>query len=70
MSKRAMPVFYDNETKFKPKATVKKIEIKIFNWVTLSTILYVSNVWTSSNLLHLVHLAYKKWCSFANVINE
>ena len=52
MSKQAMPVFYDNETKFKPKATVKKSEIKIFNWVTLSTILYVSNVWTSSNLLH------------------
>ena len=39
MLKQTMPVFYVNKTKFKPQATVVKIEIKIFNWVTLSTIL-------------------------------
>ena len=32
-----MPVFYVN-TKFKPQATGQKLEIKIFNWVTLNTI--------------------------------
>ena len=39
MPKQTMPVFYVNKTKFKPQATVQKSEIKIFNWVTLSTIL-------------------------------
>ena len=39
MPKLTMPVFYVNETKFKPQATAQKIEIKIFNWVSLSTIL-------------------------------
>ena len=28
MSKQTMPVFYVNKTKFKPQATVRKIEIK------------------------------------------
>ena len=70
MPKQIMPVFYVNKTKFKPQATVPKREIKIFNWVTLSTILWISNIWTSSNLLHLVYLVYIKWCSFAHIINE
>ena len=39
MLKQTMPVFYANKTKFKPQATAVKIEIKIFNWVTLSAIL-------------------------------
>ena len=42
MPKQTMPVFYVNKTKFKPQATVQKSEIKILNWVTLSTILYTA----------------------------
>ena len=34
-----MPAFHVNKTKFKSQATVQESEIKIFNWVTLSTIL-------------------------------
>ena len=37
MPKQTMPVFYV-KTKFKPKATGQKREIKIFNWVNLNTI--------------------------------
>ena len=36
MLKQTMPVFYVNKEKFEP---VQKSEVKIFNWVTLSTIL-------------------------------
>ena len=39
MPKQTMPVFYVNKTKFKPQVTVQKSDEKIFNWVTLSTIL-------------------------------
>ena len=42
MPKQTMPVFYVNKTNFKPQATVQKSEIKILNWVTLSTILYTA----------------------------
>ena len=38
MSKQTMIVFYVNKTKFKPQAKGQKSEIKVFNWVTLSTI--------------------------------
>ena len=44
MPKQTMPVFYVNKTKFKSQATVQKSEIKIFNWVTRSKILQVSNI--------------------------
>ena len=37
MPKQTIPVFYV-KTKFKPQATGQKLEIKIFNWVTLNTI--------------------------------
>ena len=56
--------------KLKPQATVQKSEIKIFNWVTLSTIPWISNIWTSSNLHYVVHLSYAKMCSFAHIQNE
>ena len=39
MPKQTMRVFYVNKTKFKPQTTVQKSEIKIFNWVAVSTIL-------------------------------
>ena len=39
MPKQTMLVFYVNKTKSKPQAIVQKSEIKIFNWVTQSTIL-------------------------------
>ena len=56
--------------KAKPQATVQKSEKKKnCNWVTLSTILSDSNIWTSSNLLHLVHLVHTKRCSSAHIIN-
>ena len=61
---------YINKTKLKPQATVQKSEIKIFNWVTLSTIPLVSNIWTSSNLLHVVHLLHAKMRSFSHIRNE
>ena len=61
---------YINNTKFNPQATVQKREIKVFNWVTLSTIPWVSNIWTSSNLHYVVHLLYAKMCSFAHIRNE
>ena len=70
MPKQIMPVFYVDKTKFKPQVTVQKSEKKIFRWVTLSTILQVSNIWTSSNLLHLVDLAYTKRCNFPHILNE
>ena len=53
-----MPVFCVNETKFKPQATAQKSEVKVFNWVALFTIPYVSNIWTSSNLPHTVYLLF------------
>ena len=59
-----------NKTKFKPQTTVQKSEKIIFNWVTLPTLLYVSNMWKSSNLLDLINLVYTKKCSFAHIINE
>ena len=59
-----------NKTKFKPQTTVQKSEKNIFNWVTLPTLLYVSNMWKSSNLLDLINLVYTKKCSFAHIINE
>ena len=61
---------YFNNMKFNPQATVQKREIKVFNWVTLSTIPWVSNIWTSSNLHYVVHLLYAKMCSFAHIRNE
>ena len=61
---------YINKTKLKPQSTVQKSEIKIFNWVTLSTIPWVSNILTSSNLHHVVPLSYAKMCSFAHIQNE
>ena len=71
MPKQTMPVFYINKTEFKPQATVQKSEIKIFNLVTLSTILSDSNIWATYNLLHLAYLVYIKWCTFAHIkINE
>ena len=39
MLKQTMPVFYFSKAKFEPQATVQKSEIKIFNWVNLSTAL-------------------------------
>ena len=39
MPKHTMPVFYINEMKFKSQATVQKSELKIFNWMTLTTAL-------------------------------
>ena len=51
MPKQTMPVFNVNKGKFKLQAIVQKSEKKIFKCVTLSTILYVSNIWTSSNSL-------------------
>ena len=60
MPKQTMSVFYVNKTKFKSQATVQKSEKKIFNWVTRPTTLQVSNIWPSSNLLHLVHLVHSK----------
>ena len=39
MPKQTMTVFYVNKRKVKPEATVRKREIKRFNWVSLSTIL-------------------------------
>ena len=59
MPKQTLLVYYV-KTKFKPQATGQKREIKIFNWVTLNTIPLVSNIWVTSNLLHLVNLLYKK----------
>ena len=44
MAKQTMPVFYVKKTKLKPQATVLKSEIKFFNWVTLFTIPYVSDI--------------------------
>ena len=38
MLKQTVPVFYIDETKFKPEATGQKSERKIFNWVALTTI--------------------------------
>ena len=61
---------YINKTKLKPQARLQKSDIKIFNWVTLSAIPLVSKIWTSSNLLHVVHLLYVKMCSFAHMRNE
>ena len=57
------------------KHTYAKIDnagffIKIFNWVTLSTIPWASNIWPSFNLHHVVHLLYAKMCSFAHIRNE
>ena len=51
MPKQTMPVFYVNKTKFKLQAIVQKSEKKMFSCVILSAILYVSNIWMSSNSL-------------------
>ena len=59
-----------NKTEFKSQATVQKNEIKTFNWVTLSKIPCVSNIRTSPNLHHVVHLLYAKIWSFAHALNE
>ena len=50
-----MPAFLYQQDEIKPQATMQKSELKIFNWVTLSTIHLVSNIWTSSNLHHVLH---------------
>ena len=62
--------FYINKTKVKSQVTVQESEIKIFNWVTLSAIPWVSNMWTSSNLHRVVHSLYEKMCNFAHILNE
>ena len=67
---RQCQFLYINKMKFKPQATLQKSETNIFNWVTLSTIPLVSNIWTSSNLRHAVQLLYAKMCSFAHILNE
>ena len=69
MLKQTMPVSLINKTKLKPQVTVQKCETKIFNWVTLSTVPLVSNICTSSNLHHVVHLLYAKMCSFPHIRN-
>ena len=62
MPKQKMLVFYVNKTKFEPQATGQKSEIKIFNWVTLSTIFWFQ--------IYGHFLLSTKMCSFVNVINE
>ena len=64
-----MPVFYV-KMKLKLQATGQKREINVFNWMTLNTISKDSNIWATSNLLHLVYLLYTKMRSFAHIINE
>ena len=46
------------------------IDRSIFNWVTLTSIPWFLNIWTSSNLHHAVHLLYGKMWSFAHIPNE
>ena len=53
---------------YEPQAAVQKSETNIFDWVILSTISYVSNIWTSFNLYHVVHLLYAKICAY--ILNE
>ena len=58
-------LLYINKTKLKPQARLQKIDIKIFNWVTLSTIPLVSNIWTSSNLHHsFIICKYVQLCAY------
>ena len=59
MPKQTLLVYYF-KMKFKPQATGQKREINNFNWMTLNTIPLVSNIWATSNLLHLVNLLYAK----------
>ena len=68
--KQTMPVSLYQLNQIKTSTNSAKKWNKDFNWVTLSTIPWVSNIWTSSNLHHIVHLFYAKMWSFAHMQNK